>query len=99
MSATIATQQGGLEPSPREEKNYLNNGHTIASWLLTEDHKRIAMLYLISITIFFFLGSTAAGLIRYELTAPAGNVLESETYNKVFSAHGIIMVFFFLVVA
>ena len=97
MSATISTPIGRLEPQPKEELNYLTNGHTLKSWLLTTDHKRIAILYLISISFFFALGGIAAGLIRYELTAPAGNVLESDTYNKVFSAHGIIMVFLFLV--
>lgn len=97
MSATVTTPIGGLEPRQSEEQNYLTNGHTLKSWLLTTDHKRIAILYLISVSFFFFLGGIAASLIRYELTSPAGNVLESETYNKVFSAHGIIMVFLFLV--
>ncbi|WP_309714547.1 cbb3-type cytochrome c oxidase subunit I, partial [Armatimonas sp.] len=69
------------------------------SWLLTEDHKRISILYLISVSFFFMLGGFAAGLIRLELTSPAGVILESETYNKVFSAHGVIMVFLFLVIA
>jgi cytochrome c oxidase subunit 1 len=82
-----------------EEVNYLNAEQSLKSWLITGDHKRIAILYLISVSFFFFLGSIAAGLIRYELTSPAGFVLESETYNKVFSAHGIIMVFLFLIVA
>ena len=93
------TAKAGLPPEQHEEVSYLNDGHTIASWLLTGDHKRIAMLYLISTTFFFFLGSVAAGLVRFELTSPAGVVLESETYNKVFSSHGVIMVFLFLVVA
>ncbi len=97
MSTTVTTPIGGLDGSPKVEQNYLTNGHTLKSWLLTTDHKRIAILYLISITFFFGLGGAFAGLIRYELIAPAGNVLESETYNKVFSAHGIIMVFLFLV--
>ncbi len=82
---------------PHEEVNYLNNGHTLKSWLLTGDHKRIAMLYLISISVFFFLGSIAAGMIRLELTQPGGTMLESDTYNKAFTAHGVIMIFFFLV--
>ncbi len=93
------TAKAGLPPEQHEEVSYLNDGHTIASWLLTGDHKRIAMLYLISTTFFFFLGSVAAGLVRFELTSPAGVVLESETYNKVFSSHGVIMVVLFLVVA
>jgi cytochrome c oxidase subunit I len=99
MSTTVTTPIGGFEPTPKPTHNYLTNGHTLRSWLLTEDHKRIAMLYLISVSFFFFLGGLAAAGIRYELTAPAGNVMESETYNKIFSAHGVIMVFLFLVVA
>lgn len=100
MSAISDQQASGLAPEAKtQEVNYLNWNYSIKSWLTTGDHKRIAILYLISVTFFFFLGSLAAGLIRYELTAPAGIVLESETYNKAFSAHGIIMVFAFLVVA
>lgn len=82
-----------------DQSNYLKAGHTIKSWLLTGDHKRIAIMYLISTLFFFFLGSVAAGLVRLELTSPSGVVLESETYNKVFSSHGVIMVFLFLILA
>ncbi len=80
-----------------EEPNYLNVTHTLKSWLLTGDHKRIAILYLISISVFFFLGSTAAGLVRLELTSPTGWLMENDTYNKAFTAHGVIMIFFFLI--
>ena len=93
MSAVLEPTSAPEEP----RENYLNVKHTIASWLLTGDHKRIAVLYLISITFFFFLGSVAAGLIRLELTSPQGTLMTSETYNKMFSAHGIIMIFFFLI--
>ena len=77
--------------------NYLNNGYGLMSWLLTKDHKRIAVLYIISISIFFSLGGLFAGLVRLELLTPDGDLMSSDTYNKVFSMHGIIMVFFFLV--
>jgi cytochrome c oxidase subunit 1 len=77
--------------------NYLNNGHGLASWLLTKDHKRIALLYLVSITAFFALGGFFAMLIRLELITPAGDMLQSETYNKMFTMHGVVMVFFFLI--
>ncbi len=53
--------------------HYLNNGHGLASWLLTKDHKRIAILYLITVSIFFFLGGLMAVGIRLELTTPAGD--------------------------
>ena len=77
--------------------NYLNATHGVASWLLTKDHKRIAILYLISITLFFALGGIFAGLVRIELLTPQSDLLEPETYNKMFTLHGVVMVFFFLV--
>jgi cytochrome c oxidase subunit 1 len=77
--------------------NYLNNGHGLKSWLLTRDHKRIALLYLVSITAFFFLGGAFAVLIRLELLTPGGDVLTAENYNKMFTMHGVVMVFFFLI--
>jgi cytochrome c oxidase subunit 1 len=79
------------------EKNYLSNGHGLKSWLLTKDHKRIAILYLISISIFFFLGGLFAVGIRLELTTPQGDLFQPDTYNKYFTLHGVIMVFFFLI--
>jgi cytochrome c oxidase subunit 1 len=77
--------------------NYLNIKHTAASWFLTKDHKRIALLYLFTITFFFFLGGIFASLIRFELLTPRGDFVSGETYNKFFTMHGVIMVFFFLV--
>jgi cytochrome c oxidase subunit 1 len=77
--------------------NYINNKHGLLSWLLTGDHKRIAMLYLVSITGFFFLGGAFAGLVRLELLTPAGDLLAADTYNKMFTMHGIVMIFLFLV--
>src|SRR5512145_80944 len=81
--------------APRE--HYLNVNYGIASWLLTTDHKRIALLYLASITLFFFVGGAAAVLMRLELLTPPGDLVQSETYNKLFTVHGLIMIFFFLV--
>jgi cytochrome c oxidase subunit 1 len=87
-----------LAPAPPEPKaNYLNVSYGVKSWLLTTDHKRIALLYLISVTLMFFVGGAAATLIRINLLTPAGSLVSADTYNKLFSAHGIIMVFFFLV--
>jgi cytochrome c oxidase subunit 1 len=80
-----------------ERENYLNTDFSVKSWLLTTDHKRIAILYLISITAMFFVGGFAATMIRLELLTPAGDLMSSDTYNKMFSIHGIIMVFFFLI--
>ncbi len=77
--------------------NYLNNGFSIKSWLLTKDHKRIAIMYLITVSMFFMAGGLYASAIRLELLTPASDLLESATYNKVFTQHGILMIFFFLI--
>jgi len=77
--------------------NYLQEGYTIRSWLTTHDHKRIAILYAITITAFFFVGGAAATLIRLELLTPAGDLVKADTYNKLFTMHGVIMVWFFLI--
>ena len=83
-------------PTPTKV-NYLNAEYGLKSWLLTRDHKRIALLYLGSISFFFLIGGIYAMLIRLELLTPQGDLLQSTTYNKVFTQHGIIMVFFFLI--
>jgi cytochrome c oxidase subunit 1 len=78
-------------------QHYLNAGYSVRSWLLTTDHKRIAILYLASITLFFLLGGVLAGLLRLELLTPHGDLVQAETYNKLFTLHGITMIFFFLI--
>jgi cytochrome c oxidase subunit 1 len=80
-----------------KDENYLTAGYTVKSWLLTTDHKRIALLYLFVVTAFFFVGGFAALLMRLELLTPAGNLVQAETYNKLFTLHGVTMVFFFLI--
>jgi cytochrome c oxidase subunit 1 len=80
---------------PRE--HYLNSEFGVKSWLLTKDHKRIGILYLLSITFFFFIGGFFATLIRIHLLTPEGALVSADNYNKLFTMHGIMMVFFFLV--
>ncbi|HXD72315.1 MAG TPA: cbb3-type cytochrome c oxidase subunit I, partial [Vicinamibacterales bacterium] len=80
-------------------RHYLNDGFGIRSWLLTRDHKRIALLYLAGVTFFFFVGGAFAVLIRLELATPAGDLVSDDTYNKLFTMHGVMMVFFFLIPA
>jgi cytochrome c oxidase subunit 1 len=79
--------------------HYLNATYGVKSWLLTTDHKRIALLYLTSVTFFFFLGGLFAVLIRLELLTPQGDLVQAETYNRLFTMHGVVMVFFFLIPA
>ena len=89
MSATTELPAGG----------YLSGRSTLASWLLTTDHKRIALLYFASITAFFFIGGAAAALVRLNLLTPEGALVSPETYNRLFTMHGVVMVWFFLVPA
>jgi len=77
-------------------EHYLNASFGWKSWLFTKDHKRIALLFLATITFFFFLGGAFATLIRLELMTPQGDLFQAQTYNKLFSMHGIVMIFFFL---
>jgi cytochrome c oxidase subunit 1 len=72
--------------------SYLTDGSTLRSWLLTTDHKRIAILYFATITIFFFIGGGAAALLRYNLIVPQGMIGSAETYNRLFTLHGVVMV-------
>ncbi len=76
--------------------NYLSE-HTVRSWLLTTDHKRIGILYLHTILVFFTIASVAAAMMRIELLHPTGGLMTSETYNKLFTIHGTLMVWFFLI--
>src|ERR1044071_8630223 len=93
MQNVDAINVGNIEP----KVNYLTNGFSLKSWLLTKDHKRIAIMYLLTVSAFFMMGGVYASLIRLELLTPASDLLESGTYNRVFTQHGVIMVFFFLI--
>ena len=100
--ATVSLESKTFEKFPdlvgrHDDANYLNHDHSITSWLFTLDHKRIGLLYLVTITLMFLLGGALAGAIRLELLTPKGDFLTADTYNKAFTAHGIIMLFFFLI--
>lgn len=83
-------------PSEETGESYLTEW-TFRSWFLTTDHKRIGILYLISIFFFFLIGTVAAGLVRLELLTPKGDFLSAEMYNRMFTLHGVVMVWFFLI--
>jgi cytochrome c oxidase subunit 1 len=84
-------------PATLPRVHYLNVNYGVRSWLFTLDHKRIALLYLAAITLFFFVGGAAAVMFRLELVTPQSDLFQAETYNKLFTIHGLIMVFFFLI--
>jgi cytochrome c oxidase subunit 1 len=92
-----------MSPSAAEytlpAQHYLNAGTTVRSWLLTTDHKRIGVMYLILVLLALFLGGMFALLLRFELLTPGPTFIQATTYNRFFTLHGIIMVWFFLIPA
>ena len=91
-------RQEALQRAPLP-RSYLTDETTLRSWLLTTDHKRIALLYFGTITVFFFIGGAAAALMRLHLITPGGMLFGHAQYNRMFTMHGVIMVWFFLVPA
>jgi cytochrome c oxidase subunit 1 len=78
-------------------KNYLNAHRGLLSWLFTLDHKRIGVMYLVAILSSFFLGGMFAVLLRTELLTPAQTIMDADTYNKMFTLHGAVMIFLFII--
>ena len=96
---TTAVIDSAPPPVEHEGTNYINAEYGLLSWLFTIDHKRIAILYMISVTALFFVGGFFALLLRLELMTPQGDLFTSDTYNKLFTLHGVVMIFFFLIPA
>jgi cytochrome c oxidase subunit 1 len=92
---TSPTTVPPVQPPPRT--HYLNAAYGLKSWLWTRDHKRIALLYLVSVSVFFALGGLMAVLIRMELATPDGDLFQPDVYNRLFTMHGVLMIFFFLI--
>jgi cytochrome c oxidase subunit 1 len=91
-SSTVAADQNhhGIE-------NYLTVSHGFRSWLFTLDHKRIGVMYLIAILGSFLLGGIFAMLIRTELLTPRETVIDADSYNQMFTLHGAVMIFLFII--
>ncbi len=98
--STVSLQTDAAEERPPEPRvHYLNVNYGVRSWLLSTDHKRIAILYLVTITLMFFIGGAAITVVRLHLLTPEGALVNRDTYNSLFTMHGIVMVFFFLIPA
>src|SRR5574340_1713969 len=81
-------------------RNYLNSPATgLRSWLLTQDHKRIGVMFLVASTIAFAIGGVFALLTRIELLTPGPTIMDAMTYNRLFTLHGIVMIFLFMIPA
>jgi len=97
MSASVITSESVAGPSGAD--NYLTHRRGIRSWIFTLDHKRIGVMYLVSIIIALFLGGLFALLVRAELLGPGRTIMDNDTYNKIFTLHGAIMIFLFIIPA
>jgi cytochrome c oxidase subunit 1 len=101
--AAITTEAGVIVRGPEHARtpahagSFLTDGTTVRSWLLTTDHKRIAILYFVSVAFFLFLGGLLALALRLEHLTPGPTIMSAYTYNRVFTLHGVVMVFLFLI--
>lgn len=86
-----------VEDGPSHAANYLTAARGWKSWLLTRDHKRIGIMYLIAVLISFFIGGVLALLVRTELLTPEKTIIDADTYNHAFTLHGAIMIFLFII--
>jgi len=94
MSEAISVPNNGRHPSYLD---YQGKHKGILGWILSTDHKRIGILYLIAIMTFFMVGVTFGFLMRLELIAPGKTIMDPQTYNAFFTLHGVIMIFLFVI--
>ncbi len=98
MSNTATSATGAAtQAHPHASHNYISHDKSLRSWLLTLDHKRIGIMYLVTVSLAFLAGGILALLVRAELIAPGETLVDAHTYNQLFSLHGIIMVFAFII--
>src|ERR1041385_4601707 len=97
MADVLTAKPGHITATPDRSINYITYPKGLKSWLTTVDHKRIGIMYLWAILGAFFLGGIFALLVRIELLTPKQTIMTAETYNKVFTLHGAIMVFLFII--
>src|SRR6185312_7698579 len=82
---------------PLHEPSYLQADSGIWSWLNTRDHKRIGVMFLVTVTGMFLLGGIFALALRTELLTPNRTIMDAMTYDRMFTLHGVTMVWLFLV--
>jgi cytochrome c oxidase subunit I len=82
-----------------EQESYLTDGTTVMSWLNTRDHKRVGVMFLVSVIAFFLLGGVFAMAVRIKLLQPGPFLFDALTYNRLFTLHGVAMIFFFMIPA
>ena len=94
---TAVPPGGGMAIPAAAGDNYLTQQKGVLSWVFTLDHKRIGVMYLWAIVISFFLGGVFALLVRTELLTPGRTIMGPDTYNKMFTLHGAVMIFLFII--
>jgi cytochrome c oxidase subunit 1 len=97
MIEATKSPAGGAATAHHSPVNYLNHDKSIKSWLLTLDHKRIGVMYAVTLSVVFLIAGVMALLVRLELFTAGETIMGPDAYNQTFSLHGILMVFGFLV--
>ena len=95
----MSTAVQSHDPHPATEPSYLVSKRGLMSWLVTVDHKRLGLMYLASVMFFFLIAGILAIVLRTELFTPDQDFMSAQTYNQVFTLHGAIMVFLFIIPA
>ncbi len=98
-TTSLPQDEPGRSGRPDAERgaSYLAYGHGLRSWLTTLDHKRIGVMYLISVLTAFFLGGLFAMLVRTEQLSSGRTIMDADTYNQMFTLHGAVMIFLFII--
>src|SRR6056297_2737926 len=97
-TGAVPAQSGGRDAGfVSDSENYLKNSSGLLSWIFTLDHKRIGVMYLVGILSSFLAGGLLAMGIRWHLMSPDGLLFSNDAYNQVFTLHGAIMVFLFII--
>ncbi|EYF06921.1 cytochrome c oxidase subunit I [Chondromyces apiculatus] len=89
--------QEAVGPQETHEVDYLRAEGGVRSWLLTTDHKRIGLMFYGLVVLFLILGGLFAMVLRAELITPEPTLIEADTYNRMFTLHGVIMVWMFMI--
>jgi cytochrome c oxidase subunit I len=97
MASVATTTHGPHHGEADPNADYMHASKGLASWLLTLDHKRIGLMYLALVLIAFTLGGTFALIVRLELLTPGKTIIDADTYNHMFTLHGVVMVFLFII--
>jgi cytochrome c oxidase subunit 1 len=97
MASSSTTADVLAAPTERGSDNYLTHDKGLLSWLLTLDHKRIGIMYLMCVMSAFGLGGIFALLVRTELLTPGRTIVSHDQYNQLFTLHGAVMVFLVII--